>query len=73
MEGMGSMTIDDRYRWHDIKYAPYDIPRRTGRYLVLTNNGVYAVAKYWGGEAQKWSGQYRNCIKAWKEIEEMDD
>ena len=76
----------ERYRWHDLKENPDDLPKEDGFYLVYAPSykggssktkqkvkGGYMFSRFLHG---KWSievGYYErpNCVRAWKEIEKV--
>lgn len=76
----------ERFKWHDLKENPDDLPSKDGFYLVYAPsykggssvskekvNGGYMFSRFKGG---KWSievGYYErpNCVRAWREIEKV--
>lgn len=75
-----------RYRWHDLKADPEDLPTKDGFYLVYAPsykpgsskgkekvNGGYMFSRY---KSRVWSievGYYErpHCVRAWREIEKV--
>lgn len=74
----------EKYRWHDLKKHPEDLPNAEGHYLVYAPtykggssktkevaNGGYMFSRYKKGAWSIEVGYYPrpNCVRAWKEIE----
>ena len=72
---------EDKYRWHDLRNNPDDLPEKDGEYLVyvfMRGNiafGLTARKFYMIGQ---WEGEFYNIKKpnevlAWREIEHFED
>ena len=67
----------DRYRWHDLKENPKDLPKRDDHYLCkcegfFTGYVVIQFTRYLDDEPLRWIEPwfcYAKDIVAWKEIE----
>lgn len=74
----------DKYKWHDLRKNPKDLPVETGRKYIITQcgNEKYHVA-YWNGtDFGDWSTLFGEdgivfapyaSVDKWKEIEEFED
>ena len=75
-----------KYRWHDLKLHPEDLPTEDGFYLVYAPSyrpgssrakekvkGGYMFSKFQRGKWSIETGYYErpNCVRAWKEIEKV--
>ena len=50
--------------WHDLEQAPYDLPAKTGDYLVLCAGGAFGIRRFILDDFRFWSS---GRIVAWLE------
>ena len=80
------LKLLQRYRWHDLKLDPYDLPEEEGFYLVYAPSyqpgsskakekvrGGYMFSKFKSGQWSIEVGYYErpHCVRAWREIEKV--
>lgn len=47
------------------------LPTKSGDYLVTTKAGFVCIAKFWVGlNENHWTGRFRNCVIAWRDVPE---
>lgn len=71
----------DKYRWHDLRKDPYDLPKYCDTYLVYRPKGYEKYSFCYCGADGTWYDNYRydntgrlqlNDVIAWREIEPFE-
>lgn len=78
-EAIKALVKADKYRWHDLRESPYDLPRVTNGYgesdYVLVKTGCFEWCDmemaYYSYAKKQWS--IDNYVFAWRYIEPFKD
>lgn len=64
-----SLENEDKYRWHDLRKNPDDLPEEGHEVLILVNNACFLSRR---SDYNYWSCLGRVKVKAWREIEPFE-
>lgn len=65
-----------KYRWHDLREDPFDLPSKTDLYLIAYkapyNDKIYTNLEVYHQQEDEWGTPMGYEVVAWKELETLE-